>query len=51
MMQFENASQVEEANAKLMADREYLTALAQAQAQALFVPNTGHDQMWRHVQV
>jgi|SRR5580704_11056081 hypothetical protein len=49
MMQFENASQVEEANAKLMADREYLTALAQAQA--LFVPNTGHDQMWRHVQV
>ena len=48
-MQFENASQVEDANTKLMADREYLDALSKAHT--LFVPNTGHDQMWRHVQI
>lgn len=48
-MQFENASQVEDANAKRMADREYLDALSKAHT--LFVPNTAHDQMWRHVQV
>jgi hypothetical protein len=49
MIQFENASQVEEAYGKLMGDREYITALAQAPN--LFVPNTVHDQTWRHVQV
>lgn len=49
IMQFENAAQVEEANAKLMTDREYLNVLSQAHA--YFVPNTGHDQTWRQVQM
>jgi hypothetical protein len=49
IMQFDNAAQVEEANTKMMADSEYQKILAQAQS--YFVPNTGHDQMWRRIQV
>jgi len=44
---YDNAGQVEEANAKLAADREYQTILAKAHG--LFVPGSGHDQMWRQV--
>jgi hypothetical protein len=49
IMHFENAAQVEEANSKMMADRDYQNLLGQAHA--FFVPNTGHDQMWRQVQM
>ena len=45
--QFDFAAQLEDLTAKLMADREYGTALTKA-AQ-LFVPGTGHDQMWRRL--
>jgi DNA-binding transcriptional regulator LsrR (DeoR family) len=45
--QYDNAAQVEEAVSKLNADRDYLTALAKAQN--LFVPGSGHDQMWRRL--
>lgn len=48
-MQFENAAQVEESSAKMTADRNYQNLLAQAHA--YFVPNTGHYQMWRQVQM
>ena len=46
-VQYDNAAQVEEAVSKLNADKEYLSALTKAQN--LFVPGSGHDQMWRQV--
>jgi len=45
--QYDSAAQLEDLTTKLTADREYGTALTKA-AQ-LFVPGTGHDQMWRHL--
>jgi len=45
--QYDNAGQAEDAMSKLTADREYLGALSKAQN--LFVPGSGHDQMWKHV--
>jgi len=45
--QFDNAAQVEEAYSKVTADRDYQAALTKAQT--LFVPDSPHDQMWRHI--
>ena len=45
--QYENAAQTEDALAKIMADREWATAFAKAAP--IFVPGSGHDQMWRHL--
>ena len=45
--QFDNAGQVEDALSKLMADREYLTAITKAES--LIVPGSIQDQMWRQV--
>ena len=45
--QFDNAGQVEDALSKLMADRDYLTAIAKAES--LLVPGSVQDQMWRQV--
>ena len=45
--QFDNAAQVEEAYSKVTTDRDYQAALTTAQI--LFVPDSPHDQMWRHI--
>ena len=45
--QYETAAQIEDAFAKIMADREFTTAFAKAAS--IFVPGSGHDQMWRHL--
>jgi len=44
---YDDAGQLEDAANKLLADREYLTAIGKAVG--LFVPGSGHDQIWRHV--
>jgi len=45
--QFDSVAQIEDAFAKVMADREYMTAFTKSAP--IFVPGSGHDQMWRHV--
>jgi hypothetical protein len=45
--QYETAAQIEDALAKIMADREWATGFAKAAP--IFVPGSGHDQMWRHL--
>jgi len=45
--QYDDAGQLEDVGNKLLADREYLTAISKAAG--LFVPGSGHDQIWRHV--
>jgi hypothetical protein len=49
MRTYDNAAQAEEAAAKLMADREYITAIGKAAAAGLFVPGSVRDQMWRRI--
>jgi hypothetical protein len=44
--QFDNAAQIEDAYLKIIADRDYQTALTKAKL--LFVPGSAHDQMWLH---
>lgn len=44
--QYDSVAQIEDDLAKLMADREYAAALTKA---TMFVPGSGHDQMWRHL--
>jgi hypothetical protein len=46
IVQYDNLGQLEDANKKILADREYLTAISKAAD--LFVPGSGHDQIWRH---
>ena len=46
---YDNAGQVEEATVKLLADREYVTAIGKAAAAGLFVPGSARDQMWRRI--
>jgi hypothetical protein len=45
--QFDDGAQVEETYSKVTADRDYQAALTKAQT--LFVPDSPHDQMWRHI--
>jgi hypothetical protein len=47
MWQVANAGEAEEFVVKLNSNKEYLSALAKAQT--MFVPGSGHDQMWRQV--
>ena len=46
---YDNAGQAEEAAGKLLADREYVTAIGKAAAAGLFVPGSVRDQMWRRI--
>jgi len=43
---YDSMAQIEDMLTKLMADREYLTAIGKAGQ--LAVPGSGHDQFWRH---
>jgi hypothetical protein len=45
--QYDSVGQVEDVLNKLLANREYMAAIAKAAD--LFVPGSGHDQLWRHV--
>jgi hypothetical protein len=47
IVQYDNVGQLEEATKNLLADRDYATAISKAAG--LFVPGSGHDQIWRHV--
>ncbi len=44
--QYDSMAQLEDTVAKLLADREYITGIGKAGP--LFVPGSGHDQIWRH---
>jgi hypothetical protein len=45
--EYDDVGQLEDAAKKLLADREYVAAISKAAG--LFVPGSGHDQIWRHV--
>jgi hypothetical protein len=44
---YDNAAQIEETFAKLLADREYVSFVKKAEG--LTIPGTGHDHLWKSV--